>query len=79
MYLYYYIINRSSVEKTKEVVIYGAGKAGIKLESEFSNTEYKVKYFVDDDKIIQNRSIDSIKVISQDDLKKSIGDSKFDC
>lgn len=78
MYLYYYIINRSSVEKTKEVVIYGAGKAGIKLESEFSNTEYKVKYFVDDDKIIQNRSIDSIKVISQDDLKKSIGDSKFD-
>lgn len=78
MYLYYYIINRSSVEKTKEVVIYGAGKAGIKLESEFSNTEYKVKYFVDDDRIIQNRSIDSIKVISQDNLKKSIGDSKYD-
>jgi len=78
MYLYYYLINRSRVEKTKSVVIYGAGKAGIKLESELSNSAYKVIYFVDDDKIIQNRSIDSIKVISQSNLKKSIGDSKLD-
>jgi FlaA1/EpsC-like NDP-sugar epimerase len=78
MYLYYYIINKSRVVKTKSVVIYGAGRAGIKLESEFLNTEYRVKYFVDDDKIIQNRSIDSIKVLSKQKLKEKIGDNKFD-
>lgn len=78
MYLYYYLINKSMVEKTKSVVIYGAGRAGIKLESEFSNSEYKVKYFVDDDKIIQNRSIDSVKVISKQRLKESIGEAKLD-
>lgn len=78
MYLYHYLANRSRVEKTKSVVIYGAGKAGIKLESEFVNSEYKVKYFIDDDKIIQNRSIDSIKVISKQKLKKIIGSEKLD-
>lgn len=78
MYMYYYLINKSHVAKTKSVVIYGAGKAGIKLESEFTNSEYRVKYFVDDDKIIQNRSIDSIHVLSRERLKEKIGDSKFD-
>ncbi|OHE06034.1 MAG: dTDP-glucose 4,6-dehydratase, partial [Sulfurimonas sp. RIFCSPLOWO2_12_FULL_34_6] len=53
-------------------------RAGIRLESEFANSEYKVKYFVDDDKIIQNRSIDSIHVLSKDKLKDKIGDDKFD-
>ncbi|QOY53417.1 UDP-N-acetylglucosamine 4,6-dehydratase (configuration-retaining) [Candidatus Sulfurimonas baltica] len=78
MYFYYYLINRSQIAKTKSVVIYGAGRAGIKLESEFINTAYKVKYFVDDDKIIQNRSIDAIRVISKQKLKEKIGDDKFD-
>jgi FlaA1/EpsC-like NDP-sugar epimerase len=59
-------------------VIYGAGKAGIKLESEFANSEYKVKYYIDDDKVIQNRSIDSIKVISQEKFKESIGKDRLD-
>jgi len=78
MYLYYFLINRSKVVKTKSVVIYGAGKAGIKIESEFANSAYKVKYFVDDEKIIQNRSIDSIKVISKEKLKSILGKNKFD-
>lgn len=79
MYFYYYIINRNGLKKTKSVVIYGAGKAGIKLESEFENTEYKIKYFIDDSKIIQGRSIDSVEVLSKEKLKKIIGnDSKFD-
>ena len=77
MYAYYYFINKSRVQKTKSVVVYGAGRAGIKLESEFSDSEYKVKYFVDDDKVIQNRSIDSVKVLSVDELKKRCKD-KFD-
>ncbi len=70
MYAYYYFINKSHKEKTKKVVIYGAGKAGIKLESEFSDSEYKVVYFVDDDPVVQNRSIDSVKVISPQELKE---------
>jgi len=37
-----------------------------------------VKYFVDDNKIIQGRSIDSIRVISKEKLKERIGDAKFD-
>lgn len=78
MYLYYYIINRSRVTKTKSVVIYGAGRAGIKLESEFANSQYRVKYFIDDDIIIQNRSIDSIQVISKHKLKEKIGEDRFD-
>ena len=71
MYFYAYIINRSDTKKTKSVIIYGAGKAGIKLESEFSKTSYEVKCFLDDDEIIQNRSIDSIEVISREMLKNN--------
>lgn len=78
MYAYYYLINKSSIKKTKNVVIYGAGKAGIRLESEFSHTEYKVKFFVDDDKVVQNRSIDSIKVISKEKLKANLDKKQFD-
>lgn len=78
MYMYYYLMNRSRVTKTKSVVIYGAGRAGIKLESEFANTQYRVKYFIDDDIIIQNRSIDSIQVISKHKLKEKIGKDRFD-
>jgi UDP-N-acetyl-D-glucosamine 4,6-dehydratase len=65
MYSYQYYMNKSSIEKTKSLVIYGAGKAGMKLEDEFKNTEYKIDYFVDDDSIRQGRSIDGIKVISK--------------
>ncbi|MDK9694247.1 MAG: polysaccharide biosynthesis protein [Sulfurimonas sp.] len=65
MYLYYYYTNQTGVAKTKSLVIYGAGKAGNKLESEFRGSEYRVKYFVDDDKILQGRSIDGVKVVSR--------------
>ncbi|WP_373034638.1 UDP-N-acetylglucosamine 4,6-dehydratase (configuration-retaining) [Sulfurimonas sp.] len=78
MYMYYYLVNKSRTVKTKSVVIYGAGRAGVKLESEFIHSEYRVKYFVDDDNIIQNRSIDSIKVISREKLKNNIVDVKLD-
>jgi len=77
MYVYYYFINKSKIDKTKSVIIYGAGRAGIKVESEFSNTEYKVRYFLDDDKVIQNRSIDATKVISTQELKSKCK-SKYD-
>lgn len=70
MYVYSYIINKNTTYKDKTVVIYGAGKAGIKLEEEFRNSEFKVKYFVDDDKILQKRSIDGVKIVSQKELKR---------
>jgi UDP-N-acetyl-D-glucosamine 4,6-dehydratase len=78
MYSYQYYMNKSGIEKTKSLVIYGAGKAGMKLEDEFRHTEYKVDYFVDDDRIRQGRSIDGIKVISKSKLKESIGENKLD-
>jgi FlaA1/EpsC-like NDP-sugar epimerase len=78
MYSYHYYINRSTSIKTKQVVIYGAGKAGLKLEEEFKNSEYKVVYFCDDDKIVQGRSIDAIKILSPDNLKAKLKDIKYD-
>ena len=79
VYFYYFLINRGHMTKTKIVVIFGAGKAGMKLEEEFRDNEYKVKYFVDDDLKIQKRSIDGVRVISKEMLKKKIGtEEKYD-
>ena len=72
MYVYYIYINRSHVKKEKSLVIYGAGKAGLRLEEEYRNSQYKIKYFVDDDAALQKRSIDAIQIISQTDLKSKI-------
>jgi FlaA1/EpsC-like NDP-sugar epimerase len=71
MYVYYSYINKSTIEKTKRAVIYGAGRAGIKLESEFSNSEYRVECFLDDDKAVQNSSIDSLEIFSAEKFKKN--------
>ncbi len=68
MYLYYYYTNQTGIAKTKSLVIYGAGKAGNKLESEYRGSEYRIKYFIDDDKVLQGRSIDGIKVVSKEHL-----------
>lgn len=79
MYTYYFYMNRSSISKTKSLVIYGAGKAGSRLEYEFKNSEYKIKYFVDDNKSLQERSIDGIMVVSRKKIKQIIGDKeKYD-
>jgi FlaA1/EpsC-like NDP-sugar epimerase len=78
MYAYYFYRNKSTTAKTKTAVIYGAGKAGIKIEEEFKNTEYKVKYFCDDDKVLQGRSIDNIKILSKEKLKEIAEKTKFD-
>ncbi|PHS56051.1 MAG: dTDP-glucose 4,6-dehydratase [Sulfurimonas sp.] len=77
MYTYYYYINKSDIVKTKTVVIYGAGHSGAKLNSEFSDSEYKVKYFIDDSVEYQNRSIDNISIISQEKFKNSLVETKL--
>ncbi|MEA1916218.1 MAG: nucleoside-diphosphate sugar epimerase/dehydratase [Campylobacterota bacterium] len=78
MYMYYYFINKSDVLKTKSVVIYGAGKAGIKLEQEFLNSEYRTICFIDDDKILQKRSIDNINILSPSSFKKRFQNEKME-
>lgn len=78
MYSYYYFINKKHIVKTKNVVIYGAGRAGLKLEEEFRNSEYKIKYFIDDDSLLHNRSIDGVKIISKEDLKSHLKEEKYD-
>lgn len=78
MYCYYLLINRSHTQKDKTLVIYGAGKAGLKLEEEYKDSAYKIRYFVDDDRNLQKRSIDGIRIISKEKLKETIGASKYD-
>ena len=78
MYSYYFFINRSSIQKTKNVVIYGAGMSGSKLLEEFKDSSYKVKYFIDDNKNLQKRSIDGIQIISKNKLKELVNDNKID-
>ncbi len=70
MYSYWLYVNRSNLPKRKKLVIYGAGRAGNKIEDEFRTSEYRIKYFVDDFKSLQGRSIDGIKIISSDGIKK---------
>lgn len=78
MYFYYLLINRSHTPKDKTLVIYGAGKAGLKLEEEYRDSAYKIMYFVDDDRDLQKRSIDGISIVSKEKLKEIIGGYKYD-
>ncbi|MDH4944061.1 nucleoside-diphosphate sugar epimerase/dehydratase [Sulfurimonas sp. C5] len=78
MYMYYFFINQSRISKTKTMVIYGAGKAGIKIEEEFRNSEYKITYFCDDDKVLQGRSIDGIRILSGEELETKSEGRKYD-
>jgi len=77
MYSYYYLINRSRVQKTKQVIIYGAGKAGLKLKEEFRDSKYRVQCFCDDNVSLQGRSIDSVEIVSQEKLKKLLDPDNY--
>lgn len=78
MYSYAYIINKKFVKKTKSLVIFGSGEAAYQLQSEYKNSEYKIRYFIDDDSTNQKRSIDSIKVVSRDYIKNYYKKDEFD-
>ena len=52
--------------RKKKLVIYGAGKAGLQLQREFLNSEYKLLCFIDDDEILQHRNIDGISIYSKE-------------
>jgi FlaA1/EpsC-like NDP-sugar epimerase len=78
MYTYFFLVNRSQKEKTKSVIIYGAGKAGIQVNEEFKDSKYSVKYFVDDDSHLDKRSIDNILIVSSKRLKEKLLNTKYD-
>ncbi|WP_419767343.1 polysaccharide biosynthesis protein [Arcobacter sp.] len=78
MYSYNYFVNKCKVIKDKRIVIYGAGKAGTKLGEEYRNSQYNIKYFIDDSKTLQKRSIDGIQILSKSKLKKIIQMQKYD-
>ncbi len=75
LYMYYLYTNRSKTLKDKSLVIYGAGKAGLRLAEEYKDSHFSIKYFIDDDKGLQKRSIDGIKIISNNGLGEK---NKFD-
>ncbi|AVC43796.1 dTDP-glucose 4,6-dehydratase [Francisella tularensis subsp. novicida] len=78
VYLYWHLMNRRSVDKSKTAVIYGAGAAGAKIAQELASAGYRIKCFVDDNETLQKRSIDSKKVLSKAELTKLLLSSRFD-
>ena len=72
MYAYYYIRNRNKTQKTSKVIIYGAGNSGAKLAEDFRQGKYRVRYFVDDNPGLENRSIDGKKILSAKGLKNRL-------
>ena len=76
VYKYYHTVGRN--QKTKKLVIYGAGKAGLQLQREFLNTEYHLVCFIDDNEILHHRSIDGISIYSQEKYCSLFKEQKFD-
>lgn len=70
MYAYSYMINRRHGKEKKSMVIYGAGSAGLKIENELRNSEYKLVCFIDDDVSLQKRSIDGVEIVSLEKFKE---------
>ena len=78
MYSYFFLVNRSQTKKTQSVIIYGAGKAGIQVNEEFKDSNYSVKYFVDDAPHLNKRSIDNILILSNDGIKEKLLNNTYD-
>ncbi|WP_323593480.1 UDP-N-acetylglucosamine 4,6-dehydratase (configuration-retaining) [Aliarcobacter butzleri] len=76
VYVYKYYHSVKGNKKTKTFVIYGAGKAGLQLQREFLNSEYKLICFIDDDEILHHRSIDGISIFSKEKYLSNFKDIK---
>ncbi len=68
------ILRENKIKRTNKspnVVIYGAGEAGVQLYSAllFSGS-HNIKAFIDDNKLIKNRNINGIPIYSPDYLEK---------
>ncbi|RBQ30926.1 dTDP-glucose 4,6-dehydratase [Arcobacter sp. FW59] len=78
VYVYKYYRSIGKNKKTKKLVIYGAGKAGLQLQREFLSSEYKLICFIDDDEILHHRSIDAISIYSKEKYNSQFEKEKFD-
>ncbi len=78
VYVYKYIHSIGTNKKTKTLVIYGSGRAGLQLQREFLNSEYKLICFIDDDEILHHRSIDGISIFSKEKYNSNYANTKFD-
>lgn len=78
VYVYKYFYSIKGNKKTKSLVIYGAGKAGLQLQREFLSSEYKLICFIDDDEILHHRSIDGISIFSREKYSLNYIKNKFD-
>ena len=72
------ILNRvinyySQTSPIEEILIYGAGKNGVALSRFLNETQNKKTiFYIDDDKLKQNRNIGGVKIVSFEDFKKII-------
>ena len=79
VYIYYYFTNPPHTKtKNKRLVIFGAGKAGAKLLSEFRTSPYKVVAFLDDNTALHGRSIDGIPIFSPKRFVKEAENTRYD-
>lgn len=69
VFTYKYFKNFSSNINSKNIIIYGAGKAGLNIRNELS--AHKIIFFIDDNIKLQNRSIDGVKIISPNHILKN--------
>ncbi len=72
MYTYYFFINHSRIHKDKTLVIYGAGRSGLKLEEEYRHSSYKMCYFIEYPEQINVMGLESFKIAQEKfDAEKS--------
>ena len=64
IFTYKHVINYSIIYNKENVIIYGAGKAGINIQNELNNS--KILFFIDDNEKLHYRSVDGIKIVSSD-------------
>ncbi|MGC1386748.1 MAG: nucleoside-diphosphate sugar epimerase/dehydratase [Steroidobacteraceae bacterium] len=75
----YYLLTRYVQPTVARVAIYGAGEAGARLSTILSTTRaFDPLVFIDDNRSLQGRMVNGIKVFSPDHLPELIKDRKID-
>ena len=66
------------IHNKKNIALYGAGELGKKILHNLKNSQYKVKFLVDDDKNLQNIKLNTIDIISPKNLDLFIKTKNID-
>ena len=78
MYMYAFLTNKKYIKKTKSVVIYGTGERALTIADELKESEYKIAYFIDDSPKNSNRSINSVKIVSNEQFLEIRDEEYYD-